>query len=85
MDTSAMSRGADLSKHAFEVLWQLFRNGPTWDGDVISKTARDELYEAKFIDRLDGWQWLTRDGVELAMGANYHTRKDSEQQRRRTQ
>ena len=71
-----------LSKHAIEVAWQLFRNGPTWDGNIISKAARDELHKLGYIDRLDGWQWLTREGVTLCFAAQFDKRKDAQQQGR---
>lgn len=78
-----MSKDAQIdwkipSRQAMEVLWQLFRNGPTWDGNVISKTARDELKVLGYIDRLHGWQFLTREGVHLALVADYDVRKDKD-------
>lgn len=36
------------------------------DGDVLSKQGRDELYEAKLINRDDGANWLLPAGIELA-------------------
>ena len=71
------------SKHAMEVLWQMFRNGPTWDGNVISKTARDELKTLGYIDRLHGWQFLTREGMHMALIADYDVRKDKEDRKLR--
>lgn len=50
-----------------ETLWQLFRNGPTWDGNLASKSGRDALHEMGFVDRFDGWNWLKSEGVILAI------------------
>ena len=61
-----------------EVLWQLFRNGPTWDGNIISKPDRDELFKLGLAERVDGWSYLTRDGIEAAIAAGFDKRKDSE-------
>ena len=36
----------------------------TWDGNLISKADRDELFKRGLIDRAHGWQWLTRAGVD---------------------
>lgn len=59
-----------------EVLWQLFRNGPTWDGDVVSKAARDALIAAGHAQRLSGWTSLTERGVRLAIDEGMHRRKE---------
>lgn len=47
-----------------DVLWQLFKNGPTWDGNIISKSQRDELVTAGWICQASGWNSLTKDGFE---------------------
>lgn len=57
---------SQLSGAAKEVLGQLFMNGPQWDGNVVSKSGRDELRDHELIERGDGWQWLSRAGVKLA-------------------
>jgi hypothetical protein len=65
----------DLRGAEIDVLHQLFKNGPTWDGNIISKTGRDDLYERKLIDRYDGWQWLTRLGVLESIARGYDRQK----------
>jgi hypothetical protein len=55
-----------LSPAAIEVLGQLFSNGPTWDGNICSKSGRGELFALSLCDRTNGFAFLTRDGVELA-------------------
>ncbi len=50
-----------------EVLMQLFVQGPTWDGNLISKAERDALVDRGFADRWNGWNFLTQEGVEAAV------------------
>lgn len=45
----------------------LFLKGPTWDGDLPSKTGRDALVERGMAERWNGWQWLTLSGVRFAV------------------
>lgn len=56
-----------LTSHSVEVLGQLFTTGPVWDGNIISKAGRDQLIRMRFADRVDGWAFLTREGVQLAV------------------
>lgn len=41
--------------------------GPVWDGNLISKTERDNLAKAKYVARAAGWNFLTANGVKLAI------------------
>ena len=50
-----------------ETLKHLAKSGPVWDGNLISKTDRDELVKAGLVDRSGGWNFLTRYGVEVAV------------------
>ena len=44
-----------------EQLWTV-----TWDGDLISKSARDNLVDCGFAQRGgNGFNWLTADGVRF--------------------
>lgn len=66
----------ELSGAALDVLWQLFKNGPTWDGDLSSKRGRDQLVRLNLAQRgCDGWQWLTEDGVQAALDRGTDDRK----------
>lgn len=65
-----------LSGAAIDVLNQLFLNGPTWDGDVASKAGRDELYDLKLIGRHEGYQFILREGVRLALANRLDTKKN---------
>ena len=58
------------------VLEQLFNEGPVWDGDLVSKQGRNELYSSGFVDRLDGWNWLTRAGVAQTLLAGLGRKKE---------
>ena len=66
-----------------DVMYCLFLLGPTWDGNVPSKSGRDDLFDKGLIDRADGWQWLTRDGVMLALGMGLDHEKERRQRERR--
>ncbi len=56
-----------MTGFAREVMQQLFFNGPTWDGDIISKTGRGELGQLGYAHHEFGWARLTREGVEFAI------------------
>lgn len=56
-----------LSASGIDVLRQLFISGPTWDGNVSSKTGRGELVAAGLAQHGFGWAWLTEDGVRTAV------------------
>lgn len=55
-----------LSSAAIAMLHQLFKTGPTWDGNVVSKAGRGELIKAGYADRVEGFAFLTKEGVRLA-------------------
>src|SRR5688572_10120614 len=66
-----------LSGAAIEVLHCLFIHGPTWDGDVPSKSGRDELFDLKLIGRCEGYQFLTLPGVRLALANKIDRHKNA--------
>lgn len=59
-----------LSSAAVDVLGQLFTGGPTWDGNVASKSGRGELIRAGLAFHENGWASLTPEGVQMAAGWN---------------
>lgn len=61
----------DNPHHKNEVLMQLFVSGPTWDGNLISKSDRDELFDAGLCGRWEGWNFLTEAGVKVAVSGGY--------------
>lgn len=66
----------DLSSGAYDVLWQLFRCGPTWDGDICTKSGRGELFATKLATRHEGWTILTLDGLKLCLRNQYDRKKE---------
>lgn len=54
-----------LTRFALEVINQLWKSGPVWDGYLVSKTGRDELVDVGLCDRCEGFNFLTKDGVRV--------------------
>ena len=52
-----------LTASQLEALWQLRMT--VWDGYVISKSIRDDLVRQGLVDRLNGWQFITREGMAV--------------------
>jgi hypothetical protein len=59
-----------------DVMRCLFFHGPTWDGNIPSKSARDGLCKLGLVERNYGYAWLTRDGVELAINIGLDREKE---------
>lgn len=55
----------------------LFFHGPTWDGNLPSKSARDALCRLGLAHHEFGYTFLTRDGVEVCVNAGLDREKDS--------
>lgn len=66
-----------LSSAERDVLTQLFLNGPTQDGDLCSKAARDELVEYGLARRCNGWNFLSASGVAMGLDGRLGDRKES--------
>lgn len=56
-----------MSSAARAVLEQLFLFGPRLDGDVASKSGRSDLVDKGLCERWNGWNWLTKAGVQFAV------------------
>lgn len=70
--------------NAMEVLWQLFRDGPTWDGNICSKAGRGDLFDIGYASRVNGWSFITAEGMEFAVRvADFGGKKDAEESKRR--
>ncbi len=52
-----------LTATQLEALWQLRMT--VWDGYLISKSARDYLVDMGLAQRLNGWQFITRNGMAV--------------------
>lgn len=74
---SALTVPKPLSGAARDVLWQLFRYGPTWAGDLASKSGRGDLLDLGYAQTGDGWSWLTEAGVLLALELGDGRKKES--------
>jgi hypothetical protein len=63
------SRRPRMLKGLAEELWNLYKNmyknGPVWDGDVISKRQRDELVKQGLCWRYNGYNMITLKGKRL--------------------
>ena len=74
-----------MSAAARDTLRCLFFHGPTLDGDVPSKTGRDEIVDLGLAERWNGWQWLTNQGVQFAVDIMLFDREKEKWQRDRSQ
>jgi hypothetical protein len=65
-----------LSGAAKDVMMQLFVTGPTWDGNLIAKSGRNELVDKGLAFRCEGWQSLSLEGLKVAITADVKGRSD---------
>lgn len=61
-----------------EALWQMFKNGPIWDGNLVCKASRKWLREQGYADQSSGFNFLTATGVDLAVSLGMDRRKEKE-------
>lgn len=73
----------DIGPNARECLLQLFVHGPTWDGDIVSKAGRGELFDRGYATRCNGWSSLTEAGLHLAVRAGFGDEKERRDNRKR--
>jgi hypothetical protein len=66
----------DMPSGVHEALWQMFRNGPIWDGDLVCKTSRKWLVEQGMADKASGFNFLTAAGVDMAVSLGMDRRKE---------
>lgn len=57
-----------LSSGEMEVVKQCMH--PVWDGNVVSKTARNSLFQKGLIVRYNGWQIVSMAGLALLKELN---------------
>ena len=43
----------------------------TWDGNLISKAARDHLIKCGYAQHYEGWNWLTKKGLAVLINLRY--------------
>ncbi len=66
-----------LTGAEIDTLWCLFKRGPTYDGDLPSKSGRDSLVEGGWAFRVDGWNSLTEKGVKAALERTMGYKKEA--------
>ena len=71
-----MNISLPLTDAEADVFRQLFMNGPTQDGDISSKSGRDQLFAYGLAVRHDGWSQLTTKGLRIAVEADMGRQKD---------
>jgi hypothetical protein len=67
MTTDIRDKIFGMTSAAREVMRCLFFHGPTWDGDIPSKSGRGELCKLGYARHEFGFAWLTRDGMKFAI------------------
>lgn len=75
VDDDGAAKSPQLTGAESEVLWCLFKHGPTWDGNIPSKTGRTDLVSKGLVAQAEGWNWLTTEGVTIALARGLHFRK----------
>jgi hypothetical protein len=68
---------AALQDADIHIIRQLFISGPTWDGDIIDKTARDRLIASGAVVRAGGWSQLSEFGFETAIKVGFGRVKET--------
>jgi hypothetical protein len=66
----------DMPSGIQEALWQMFKDGPTWDGNLLSKAARTWMVQNGLAFRAKGYNALTEEGVQMAVSLGMGERKD---------
>jgi hypothetical protein len=67
-----------------EVVWQCFMNGPTWDGDLISKRDKGDGIRDGLLTRYEGWTTLTDKGLRFCVAQKYDLEKEKRARERRS-
>ncbi|CAM3836088.1 DUF2958 domain-containing protein [Castellaniella denitrificans] len=65
MDSVHTIAGEQFDGGEFDTLRAMKKNPKIEDGDVPSKASRDSLVERGYIERRDGYNWLTNEGRDL--------------------
>lgn len=63
VETRRLAECPRLTATQLECLYQLRMT--VWDGYLISKATRDELVRMGLAARLNGWQFITREGMAV--------------------
>jgi hypothetical protein len=64
LDASACAGGCDHQRDGTQMIEQLQQLCTvTWDGNIISKSYRDSLVDAGYADKLNGFNFITANGL----------------------
>lgn len=66
---------SEMPSGVHEVLWQLFKNGPTFDGDLVCKQSRNWLKDQGYCEQSSGYNFLTALGVDFCISVGMDARK----------
>ena len=76
-----MTVALDMPSGTHEALWQMFADGPIWDGNLVCKRSRKWLVENEMAARSSGFNFLTPAGVNMAVSLGMDRRKECERGR----
>ena len=65
----------EMRSGVYVALWQMFSDGPVWDGDLVCKTSRKWLVKNGFAEQSSGFNFLTAHGVDMAVCLEMDCRK----------
>jgi hypothetical protein len=65
----------EMPSGVHEALWQMFKDGPVWDGNLVCKTSRKWLIQNGFAQQSSGFNFLTSHGVDMAVSLEMDCRK----------
>lgn len=69
-------RIAEMPSGVHEALWQMFKDGPIWDGNLVCKTSRKWLVQNGLADQSSGFNFLTASGVDMAVSLGMDHKKE---------
>jgi hypothetical protein len=58
-----------ILKNNIEQLIQLTK--VTWDGNLISKSARNNLVKCRYVKQVNGWNFITPTGIKILINLGY--------------
>ncbi len=67
----------DMPNGVHEALWQMFKDGPIWDGDLVDKQSRKWLVQNGYAEQSSGFNFLTAQGVDMAVTVGIDRRKEA--------
>lgn len=68
----------EIPSGVHEALWQMFCGGPIWDGNLVCKTSRKWLVNQGMAESAFGFNFLTAEGVGMAVSLGMDSRKERE-------